>query len=1375
VDEAISNGNFVFGNINHIKSRLLLDTGASKSCISLSFLKRLKLEAKPLNTGDIRRLFTANQTSIEIVGTIDLDVRIQGLLIPFTFNVLNKLAYNAILGIDFLTQTKTKIDLENNVVTFYDIVTSPLEPKTKLNYLRTNLSVIVQPKSEILLPVSINKSYKLKTSMIEPINSFKLKSDLLVARTVIDPQRHSTNCRLLNMTSKKQYVKKGTIIASLCSAQVCSESKLTQKPVSPDNTTLDHKIEVLENLGIPKINNPDLSEDDKTQFIELLYNNRDLFAEKFEDIPGTNVDIKHEIKLTDYTPVRQRPYRHSPRDNEIIEKQVKGMLAGGIIERSRSQYASPCLLVAKGGSSEKRLVIDYRKINELTVPVHFPLPTLPEILDKLADKQPVIFSNFDLRHAYYQSCMAEDSKQYTAFITSSGVYQFNRCAQGLRNSPSFFGHLIYHITVSHQHYLQSYLDDLILYSSSVQNHIEHIQAVLNTFRETNLRLHPKKCFWAQNSVTFLGHCISKDGIRLDRRKTKILENFPPPKNQKQLKSFLGLSSWMRTFINSYSKRTFRLRELLKKDSTWQWDKAHESQFNDIRTALISDPVLMLPRLNDEFHLFTDASTQGIGYILSQTDPSTGRLRPIAYGGRGLRSNEANFCISELELLSIITAFREYNCYFAQNKVNIHTDHCALSYIKNLKHGNNARLLRWSLFLSTFNYTIKYRPGKAMQGPDCLSRLEFEDNTEPADEDELLMCLHDDVFQHLGEKPKRKRKEVERITFIYDKDVTQNDQPILQSNTDTEINNISDLNTLSTECFGGNINISKQQDQCVDYGPIKRFLVTGELPTNEKLARKIILDSDNYTINEDNVLEHLYTPRTKNLDRLSSVIKQICIPDSLRMELVESTHISLIHPGVDKLYGTLRMKYYFPNMWKLTEEYTKTCAQCLRVKSHKSHGHLKPIASTERMTEWLSDHLGPLPMSGGNKYVLSFIDRATLWVELFAVPSTDALTVAKIFYQEICCRYGRVKAFCTDRGSAYKSKLIAALCKYMGVKKTFSSSLHPQSQGRVEYFNHTILKSLKLLATKQDQWSEFLPEICWAYRSTSLTNLGISPFECVFLTKPQLNFDLAIGGEQKMLPDIRAHIEELKSRLKITEQLIKDNQTDCNKVTKQYYDKTAKSISFAVGEHCLVHNPSVVTGESRKIKVPWTEHIVTEKVSDLLYRLKDPLTGRELKSLIHVDRMHKFDTARDALYQQFPALTDGVDDDDDRVDSRPVSDVLSRTPTIVDTTADLTQAADDSRGQVDTNRQTAVKPVKQLQQTVNKSKINTSNLPEGYYLIDKVLKQKKEKGIQYFLVRWTDGTCSYEPKSHLTQAALDSYYIELSQKNAKRRRNKNRWN
>jgi hypothetical protein len=106
VDEAISNGNFVFGNINHVKYRLLLDTGASKSCISLSFLKRLKLEAKPLNTGDIRRLFTANQTSIEIVGTIDLDVRIQGLLIPFTFNVLNKLAYNAILGIDFFNSNK---------------------------------------------------------------------------------------------------------------------------------------------------------------------------------------------------------------------------------------------------------------------------------------------------------------------------------------------------------------------------------------------------------------------------------------------------------------------------------------------------------------------------------------------------------------------------------------------------------------------------------------------------------------------------------------------------------------------------------------------------------------------------------------------------------------------------------------------------------------------------------------------------------------------------------------------------------------------------------------------------------------------------------------------------------------------------------------------------------------------------------------------------------------------------------------------------------------------------------------------------------------------------------------------------------------------
>jgi hypothetical protein len=159
--------------------------------------------------------------------------------------------------------------------------------------------------------------------------------------------------------------------------------------------------------------------------------------------------------------------------------------------------------------------------------------------------------------------------------------------------------------------------------------------------------------------------------------------------------------------------------------------------------------------------------------------------------------------------------------------------------------------------------------------------------------------------------------------------------------------------------------------------------------------------------------------------------------------------------------------------------------------------LQSIPSPPRLTEWLSDHLGPLSVSDGNKYVLAFIDRATLWVELFAVPSTDALTVAKLFYTEICCRYGRVRSFCTDRGSPYKSQLVGALCDLMGIKKTFSSSLHPQTRSRVEYFNHTILKGLKLLSTQQNNWSQYLPEICWAYRSTNLTNLGLSPYELFF--------------------------------------------------------------------------------------------------------------------------------------------------------------------------------------------------------------------------------------------------------------------------------------
>jgi hypothetical protein len=742
VDQILSEGNFVFGRINRIKSKLLLDTGASRSCVSALFLKHLKMEARPLATGDIRKLFTANHSSIKILGTVDLDVNIQGLTIPFTFNVLDKLAYNIILGIDFLSHTKAKIDLENNIASFYDIVASPLEPKSKLNFLRTKMSVILKPNTEVLIPVSINKSYKLKRSLIEPVNSFA-KSDLLVARTLIEPQRHMTNCRILNITTKPKFVTKGTIVATISSAAIISEPTLKKNTLPPDDTNLAEKMEILTNLGVPKLSNPELSETEKAIFIELLYKNRDLFAVRFDELPGTNVDIKHEIRLIDNTPIRQRPYRHSPKDNEIIEKQIKEMIAGNIIEKSTSQYASPVLLVAKGGTTEKRLVIDYRKINELTIPVHFPLPILPEILDKLADKQPVLYSQLDLRHGYYQQKMADDSKQYTAFITGSGIYQFNRCAQGLRNSPSFFGRLLHHITSEHHAYLQCYLDDILIYSKSVADHVTQIEAVFKTFREANLRLHPKKCNWAQNNVTFLGHQISKEGIRLDKRKTKILEEFPPPKNVKQLKSFLGLSSWMRGFIRNYSKRTFRLRELLKKESKWCWDDSHVSEFNDIRTALISEPVLMLPRLDDEFHLFTDASTQGIGYILAQTDIVSGKLRPISYGGRALRVNEVNYCISELELLAIITAFREYNCYFAQNKIQIHTDHCALAYVKSLRHGNNGRLLRWSLFLSTFDYTIRYRPGKLNQGPDCLSRIEFDKEETVDDDDEgFLNCLQD---------------------------------------------------------------------------------------------------------------------------------------------------------------------------------------------------------------------------------------------------------------------------------------------------------------------------------------------------------------------------------------------------------------------------------------------------------------------------------------------------------------------------------------------------------------------------------------------------------------------------------------------------------
>jgi hypothetical protein len=272
-------GNFVFITANFQKVRALVDTGASRSCISSSLVQKLKLKYNPIKTGDARVLFSVDNSAIKTEGTVDIDLKIQGLVIPFEFTVMRNVTCGLIIGLDLLNACQAKIDLEDKTVTFCDLVALPLETTRQQNFLKLTNALVLPPRSESLIPVTIPRNYVLKTSIVEPVPSLKKKS-LLLAKTLILPDRHVTACSVLNLTNQAKFIRKGTVIATISGATPEVESKLSKDPERENDRndqTILEKIEILNQKGV-EITNPELSEEEKHKFYELLYDNRDLLV-----------------------------------------------------------------------------------------------------------------------------------------------------------------------------------------------------------------------------------------------------------------------------------------------------------------------------------------------------------------------------------------------------------------------------------------------------------------------------------------------------------------------------------------------------------------------------------------------------------------------------------------------------------------------------------------------------------------------------------------------------------------------------------------------------------------------------------------------------------------------------------------------------------------------------------------------------------------------------------------------------------------------------------------------------------------------------------------------------------------------------------------
>lgn len=444
------------------------------------------------------------------------------------------------------------------------------------------------------------------------------------------------------------------------------------------------------------------------------------------ELGSTNI-LTHKIELTEEARPFREPHRRRPKTHvDEAKKQVEEMLREGVIEESNSPWASAYLLVKKK-NGKMRMCIDFRRLNSMTKKSSYPLPNIDECLENLAGKR--YFSNLDLASGFWQIPVDESSREYTAFRTEEGLFHFKKMPFGLCNAPASFQKMVNVLFTGLKGMsMQIFIDDICIATYDWNEHLQMLDKIFKLLIQANLKLKADKCTFGAEEVTFLGHILSANGIRQDPEKLKAITCLPPPANVNELYRILGMLGYYRRFVPNYSMLSAPLNNLLKKNVPYVWTQTHDLALSNLINALRDNATLKYFRYGRPTVLKTDASKEGVGAILQQRDDD-GCWKLVVCCSKGLTPAQKNYGVSELEALAIVYAVTKLRPYLLGHQFTILTDHCALCAL-NLKEPKSERLKRWALYLSSFNFIIKYIKGGLHKDVDCISRKPL---VEPDDE------------------------------------------------------------------------------------------------------------------------------------------------------------------------------------------------------------------------------------------------------------------------------------------------------------------------------------------------------------------------------------------------------------------------------------------------------------------------------------------------------------------------------------------------------------------------------------------------------------------------------------------------------------------
>lgn len=1196
----------------------MVDSGASVTIMSSAFFEKSNFSDKILRDPDFSRITGVSGQRLKVLGKKNIPFVINGCKYSYDVHIVEGLHHAFILGIDFLCAHNIRLNFSRN-----NTLEIPEEPVPNVCLIRTSAglaraasAVVIPKQSEMIIPVLVSRRKSGDEVLLEPQQNLG-KMHLSAAKSLVKVQGGKAVLRLLNPTNTDIKVKKNQVLASV--------TDIHSAQVYPIDDTNDHSFvgaaEPAQNRSTVEtdikfnLENSDLTSTQKSELLAFLAQHRSNFANDLSELGKTSIH-KHRIDIYPGSkPVRLPFYRTSIQNEREMSKQIDEMEKHGIIKPSNSEWHSPVVLVRKKNNTF-RFACDYRQLNKITVPMSFPLPHLESVFDSIGAAKANYFSNLDLMSGFWQMELDEESQKKAAFITQRGVYEWTRMPFGLTNAPISFQTLMSSVLRDlNWKSVLVYVDDILIFSHTFEDHLMHLKQVFSKLREANLTLQPSKCHFALKQLKFLGHIISRRGVEVDPDKTQAMSDFPRPKSQKQVRSFLGMANYYRRFIKNFSKIATPLNACLKTvgNKKFQWTEECEQAFQTLKSKLLTAPVLAYPDPSKHFILTCDASDTAVGYVLGQLD-DTKKEFVVAYGGKALSTDEKKFSTTEKECLAVLYGIAAYRPYLAHTEFTIVTDHKALVWLQTAKH--TGRLERWALKIQEYNFKIVHRPGKSNCVADALSRRDYNTTQVSASGPTVhaVHSSHSDKVSAVAVTSKTQtdctdKQESIEVTFCYALDEEEDNNQELADRPD----------------------LAQLQRECRDFAGIYQYLVDGTLPDDPKARGYIVAESKYYSL-VDNVLYHWFQTRGRKVAKELRLIKQLALPKVLRLDALKSYHDSLAgggHLGVDKVKTAMYQKYYWPGMHNDIVTYVKSCDRCqLAKRDYNPHKPpMVPMPMSKRFERWHIDILGPLNRTEeGYEYVLLCIDSFTRWSEAFPLKSQSAKETADVLYKEIFTRFGAPKILFSDRGRNFMSNLVNALCELFQITQHHTSAYHPNTNGMVERQNSTLAQSLRAYCGKeQSRWPQLLPSVMMAFRkSPSMHSTEFSPFYLMFGEEMRLPFDVSLEPVDNLGRDARAFMQEFMENLKVAHNLAQENQRHHQAKNKSRHDLKATEPNFKLGDLVLFKVNPVPKGYSSKLydKANGPYRII-ELGPNFTYKLKRCSDNKVHSSLINATNLKHY--------------------------------------------------------------------------------------------------------------------------------------------------------